>query len=135
MDEVQVAINEKRIDSEDLILLNYCIDLLLDPTLPTEQFDINNYLLTSPKKSSDIQDSPEISKKTETTISKKDQLDQNCDVLSAAISESQIDREDFSTFKNFPPNESGMISKTPETATDANFQLTLRRDISEIFTK
>ena len=37
-------------------------DLLLDPTLPTEQFDINNYLLTSPKKSSNIQNSPEISK-------------------------------------------------------------------------
>ena len=32
------------VDSEDLILLNDYIDLLLDPTLPTEQFDTHNYI-------------------------------------------------------------------------------------------
>ena len=42
MDEVQVEIDEASVDSEDLILLNDFIDLLLDPTLPTEQFDPNN---------------------------------------------------------------------------------------------
>ena len=42
MDEVPVEINEAIVDSEDLMLLNDYIDLLLDPTLPTEQFDLNN---------------------------------------------------------------------------------------------
>ena len=42
MDEVQVEIKEAIVDSEDLILLNDYIDLLLDPTLPTEQFDLDN---------------------------------------------------------------------------------------------
>ena len=107
MDEVQVEINEARVDSEDLVLLNDYLDLLLNTALPTEQFDINNYLPTSPKKTSYIQkiskitnktkvlkkeqfdqNLPEISKKTEPFILKKDQLDQNCDFLSAAISES-----------------------------------------------
>ena len=52
MDEVQVEIKEAIVDSEDLILLNDYIDLLLDPTLPTEQFDTNNYnyIPVSPKK-------------------------------------------------------------------------------------
>jgi hypothetical protein len=115
MDEVQVAINETRIDSEDLILLNYCIDLLLDPTLPTEQFDINNYIPALPKKDSSIKKIPE--------ITAKKQFDQSCDILAAAISESQIDMDDFSAFEK--------ISKRDETATDPNFQLTPGRDISE----
>jgi hypothetical protein len=118
MDEVQVAINETRIDSEDLILLNYCIDLLLDPTLPTEQFDINNYIPALPKKDSSIKKIPE--------ITAKKQFDQSCDILAAAISESQIDMDDFSAFEK--------ISKRDETATDPNFQLTPGRDISENLT-
>ena len=44
MEEDQVEINGTRVDSEDLMLLNDYIDLLLDPTLPIEQFDANNYV-------------------------------------------------------------------------------------------
>ena len=149
MDEVQV-------DSDDLVLLNDYIDLLLDPTLPTEQFYINNCIPTSLTKTSNIQklseittnktkpqilkkeqfdqNFPEISKKTELFILKKEQLDQNCDVLSAAISESQIDREDFSTFENFRPKESGIITNTSEITTSPIFQLIPGRDFSENFT-
>ena len=52
MDEVQVEIDEASVDSEDLILLNDYIDLLLDPTLPIEQFETNNYIPVLPKKDS-----------------------------------------------------------------------------------
>jgi hypothetical protein len=52
MDEVQVEMNEARVDSEDLVLLKDYIDLLLDPTLPTEQFDVSNYIPVLPKKDS-----------------------------------------------------------------------------------
>ena len=40
------------VDSEDLILLNDYIDLLLDPTLPIEQFEANNCIPVLPKKDS-----------------------------------------------------------------------------------
>ena len=59
MDEVQVEIKEAIVDSEDLILLNDYIDLLLDPTLPTEQFDINNCIPALQEKDSSIKKSPE----------------------------------------------------------------------------
>ena len=52
MDEVQVEIDEASVDSEDLILLNDYIDLLLDPTLPIEQFEANNCIPVLPKKDS-----------------------------------------------------------------------------------
>ena len=48
MDEVQVEIKEAIVDSEDLILLNDYIDLLLDPTLPIEQFYINSCIPALP---------------------------------------------------------------------------------------
>ena len=41
---------------------------------------------------------------------KKEKSYQNSDILSAAVSESQIDMEDYSTFENIPRNESDMIS-------------------------
>ena len=54
MDEVQVEIKEAIVDSEDLMLLNDYIDLLLDPTLPIEQFYINSCIPVSPKKDHSI---------------------------------------------------------------------------------
>ena len=59
MDEVQVEIKEAIVDSEDLILLNDYIDLLLDPTLPIEQFYINSCIPALPKKDSSIKKIPE----------------------------------------------------------------------------
>ena len=54
MDGVQAETNEASVDSQDLILLNDYIDLLLDPTLPIEQFYINSCIPVSPKKDHSI---------------------------------------------------------------------------------
>ena len=118
MDEVQAEIKEAIVDSEDLILLNDYIDLLLDPTLPIEQFYINSCIPSLPEKDFCIK------KLLEITATKK--FDQNCDILAAAVSESQIDMDDFSAFEK--------VSKSHETETDPNFQLTHGRDISENLT-
>ena len=118
MDEVQVETDEASVDSGDLILLNDYIDLLLDPALPIEQFDTNNYIPVLPKKDSSIIKLPE--------ITAKKQFDQSCDILAAAVSESQIDMENFSAFEK--------ISKTHKTVMHPNFQLIHGRDISENLT-
>ena len=88
MEKDQVEINGTRVDSEDLMLLNDYIDLLLDPTLPTEQFDTDNYIPALPEKDSIIKKIPE--------ITAKKHFDQKGDILAAALSESQIDTGDFS---------------------------------------
>lgn len=85
----------------------------------------------SPQKASNRRKLPKMTQKTKSHILKKEQFDQNSDILSAALSESQIDMEDFSTFENIPSNDRGTISKTLETTTDPNLQLTPGRDISE----
>ena len=102
MEEVQVELKE----AEDLILLNDYIDFLLDPTLPTEQFETNNYKPVLPQKDSSIKKLPEV---TATKF-----FYQNCDILAAAVSESQIDMDDFSAFEN--------ISKRHITVTDPNYK-------------
>ena len=48
---------------------------------------------------------------------------QSCDILAVAVSENQIDMDDFSAFE-----------KMHESATDPNFQLTPGKDISENLT-
>ena len=77
-----------------------------------------NYIPVLPQKDSSIKEIPE--------ITAKKIFDQSCDILAAAVSESQIDMDDFSAFEN--------ISKRHITVTDPNFQLTHGRDISENLT-
>ena len=77
-----------------------------------------NYIPVLPQKDSSIKEIPE--------ITAKKIFDQSCDTLAAAVSESQIDMDDFSAFEN--------ISKRHITVTDPNFQLTHGRDISENLT-
>ena len=58
---------------------------------------------------------PGMKQKTKSHKMKKEKSYHNSDILSAAVSESQIDMEDFSTFENIPRNESNMISDTSDT--------------------
>ena len=77
-----------------------------------------NYIPVLPQKDSSIKEIPE--------ITAKKLFDQSCDILAAAVSESQIDMDDFSALEK--------ISKRHETATDPNSQLTPGRDMSENLT-
>ena len=58
---------------------------------------------------------PGMKQKTKSHKMKKEKSYQNSDILSAAISVSQIDMGDFSSFENIPRNESGMISDISDT--------------------
>ena len=64
----------------------------------------------SAEKASKNKKLPEMKQKTKSHKMKKEKFHQNSDILSAAVSESQIDMEDYSTFENIPRNESDMIS-------------------------
>ena len=148
MDEVQVEINEASVTSEDLIcnkmsnqealyICTFCNTAFDKPELLGKHVETCLDLQTESESdtSENAKNLKELSKKSELFILKKERLDQNCDVLSAAIFESQIDREDFTTFENFlPPKESGIITKTEFTMSPI-LQLIPGRDISENFTQ
>ena len=69
----------------------------------------------SPEKAPKIKKISEMKQKTKSHKMKREKSCQSSDILSAAISESQIDMEDSSTFENIPRNESGMISDISDT--------------------
>jgi hypothetical protein len=69
----------------------------------------------SPEKASKNKKLPERKQKTKSHKMKKEKSYQNSDILSAAVTESQIDMENFSSFENIPQNESGMISDVSDT--------------------
>ena len=69
----------------------------------------------SPKKVSKMKKLPEMKQKTKSHKMKKEKSYRNSDILSAAVSESQIDMEELSSFENVPQNESGMISDVSDT--------------------